>query len=152
MKIHAMEFSPPVDGENLHIRPDFFDNRGQIARNFQFWRRNGDGLPRFIVDRLKILVFRPWFMDLWVKWLKFILDDSQIFLTCYYRDDEKSLRWSDFNICYLLLVFVIYACCWWICDETVIMLICKRCLLIHMNNKDWYFFLWKKNDDDGGLL
>ena len=54
-----MEFSPLDYGENLDIHLDFFGNGGQIARNFQFWRRNGDGSPKFMFDRLKNLVFCP---------------------------------------------------------------------------------------------
>ena len=74
MKIHKMEFIPLDYGENLDIRPDLFGNRGQIARNFQFWRRYRVGSPRFMGDMLKVLVFHPWFMDLWVKWSNFVLD------------------------------------------------------------------------------
>ena len=59
VKIHKMEFSPLDYGENLDIHPDFFSNGGQIARNFKFWRINRASLPRFMDDRLKILVFRP---------------------------------------------------------------------------------------------
>ena len=54
-----MEFIPLNYGENIDIRPDFIGNGGQIARNFQFWRRNRAGLPRFMDDRLKKFVFCP---------------------------------------------------------------------------------------------
>ena len=48
-----------MDGENLDIGPDFFRNGGELTKNLQFWRINGDDSPKFMVDRLKIWYFAP---------------------------------------------------------------------------------------------
>ena len=46
-------------GKIVTFSPDFFRNGGEIAKNLQFWRINGDDSPKFMVDRLKIWYFTP---------------------------------------------------------------------------------------------
>ena len=84
---------------------------------------------------------------------------SPSILLCYifsdlslFRDDEESLRQSDFSSMFLeKMISVVLYLCLFLCallllnsKHTSHRWLCKRCLLILLEYKGWYFFLWKK--------